>query len=384
MFTEHEIQEIRREFLYLTNRVLYFNHAATGPLPKRTVYAMSEYLHEHSAGMIDTYEEDKEVVTTCRNRIASLINAESPECIAFVQNTSEAINVIARGLHWEEGDRVLVCDKDFPANVIPYVHLKSLGVEVDFYSMDDGIIDRDRLNRALTPSTKLVALSAVQFLTGYRIDLAAIGALCRSKNIWLVVDGIQGVGVVPVDVRHMNIDAMSCGGQKWLMAPQGTGFLYVSQRMHSALHPPFVGWLSVEHPWHFFDYQQPLASSARRYEIGTLNYCGLRGLNASIQLILEAGIERIHNRILDLTSFLSEELRRIEGITLLSPWDDHHRSGIVTIEKNSGGSFKKVYKTLTELNIIVSLREEKLRFSPHFYNTAEEIETVLKTLYTLL
>lgn len=384
MDSEIDLHKLRQEFLYLQEKSIYLNHAATGPLPVCALRAMEMYLQEHSAGRIDTYEVDREIIRECREHLAMLINAESPDRIALVHNTSDALNIVARGVPWERGDRILVCEQEFPANVVPYYHLAHLGVEVDLLQLQNGGIDLHALQKAMTPRTRLFSLSAVQFLNGFRADLASIGAMCRQKNIWFVVDGIQAVGAIPIDVQSMHIDALACGGQKWLLGPQGTGFLYLSERFQSIHRPPFVGWLSVEHPWHFFDYQQPLAPSARRYETGTLNSCGFYGLNASVGFLLNVGIHRIHQRIQQLTSILCEELQRFHELTLLTSFDAEHRAGIVALERRDRGSLQETYNKLRAHGVVVSLREDKLRFSPHFYNTEEEIDQVLNILKTVL
>lgn len=376
MLTDADVASFRSDFPYLVNGMIYCNHAATGPLSRRVQEIMTAYLHEHSGGLLDTYQQDARLCAELRTLLANFLCASSPDRIAFVTNTSEAINIIARGLPWQEGDRVLVSAGEFPANVVPFYHLRHAGVEVDLLPAHNGAVTAEAIEAALTPQTQLVAVSAVQFLSGFRADIAAIGEVCARRDVWFLVDGIQAAGVVPFDVQKMKIDALACGGQKWLMAPQGTGFLYLSEELQNTLTPPFVGWLSVANPWHFFEYEQPLAKTARRFEVGTLNYLGLYGLKTAVESLFEVGAEAILERILFLTRILMEELSSIPALRILSPRNDNERAGIVTVEAQNGVSLQPLMQQLSEKKIVVSLRDEKLRFSPHFYNTESEIATI--------
>ncbi len=380
MISEYELLTYRRYFPFLSKGIIYLNHAATGPLSKCVVQEIHDYLIAHSQSTIDTYKEDRIITENVRTMIAQLLNAESPDSIALVQNTSEGINIVANGLQWKEGDRIVVFSEEFPANVVPFFALKRKGVRVDIVPTNRGAITIDLLQEYLQPRTKLLALSAVHFLSGYKADLENIGALCRKEGIWFFVDAIQAVGAIPIDVRTMFIDALACGGQKWVMAPQGVGFLYVSERLHKVLQPPFVGWLSVQNPWDFFNYNQPHESSARRYEIGTLNYAGIRGLYQSLLLLSEVGISNIHKRLQELTSILVDELSKLSSVNIITPLSPHQRAGIVTVERTDGKSFKEAYQHLLDNHVIVSLRDEKLRFSPHFYNSVDELQKVISIL----
>ncbi|MEK7671780.1 MAG: aminotransferase class V-fold PLP-dependent enzyme, partial [Bacteroidota bacterium] len=203
--------------------------------------------------------------------------------------------------------------------------------------------------------------------------LAAIGSLCRSKNIILAVDGIQAVGAVRVDVQKMNIDALAAGCQKWQMGPQGTGWLYITEELQSRIQPAHVGWLAVDDPWDFFNYNQPLASTARRYEGGTKNIPGIWGLDAALATLLEFGVDAIESHILALTQILMNALNTINGVNVITPNAHKQRAGIVTIELPKNVDAKAVFKRLADRDIVVALREGKLRYSPHFYNSATEI-----------
>jgi selenocysteine lyase/cysteine desulfurase len=288
-------------------------------------------------------------------------------------NTSDALNIIASGLRWSSGDRVLLHESEFPANVYPFVALKRHGVELEVISAAKGNPTPQLIAEALTPRTKVVTLSAVQFLTGYRADLAAIGELCRSKNVLFVVDAIQSVGAVKIDVQNLNVDAIAAGCQKWQMGPQGTAWLYLTEEMQARIQQSSLGWLGVADPWNFSDFNQPLAPTALRYEGGTKNIPGIWGLDAAIATLLEFDPSSIERHIRSLTQLLISGLQTLNNVRVISPTADDERAGIVTIQLDPRIDAKGVFKRLLERNITIALRDGKLRYAPHFYNSVTEI-----------
>jgi selenocysteine lyase/cysteine desulfurase len=371
-FPDETLLKARSLFPHIAQGRIYLNHAATSPLSTRVVEAVSTHLANRSSGAIDDYWTTLERITELRKNIATLINAESPARIAFTGSTTEAINIVAAGLDWQPGDRVLLNDMEFPANVYPYLHLQKRGVEIDTVPSEGNRITADMIERFLKPQTRVVALSAVQFLTGFKADLQAIGEICRSRNIVFAVDAIQAVGAVKIDVQAMKIDALAAGAQKWQMSPHGSGFLYVTEELQCKIQQQHLGWLSVENPWNFFDFSQPLDPTARRYENGSLIMPSLWGMHAAISTLLEFGPQEIENHILALTDILADAFKNMDGVKLITPESRNERAGIVTIEllKKSADD---VLKTLTDENITISLREGKLRFAPHFYNSPDEV-----------
>ena len=372
-----DISRYRSLFPYLQGGLIYLNHAASGPLSTRVVEAMQQHLKEGSEGPIDTYFKDLHTADDLRSMVARLVNAESSDRIAFTGNTSDGLNILVSGLPWKDGDRILLNDMEFPANVYPYLNLRQYGVEIDTVPCPDGQLTLERLEQSLRPTTRAVAISAVQFLTGYRADLAAIGDLCRSRGVLLLVDAIQAVGAVRLDVQAMKIDGMASGGQKWLMAPHGTGFLYLSQRLQGMIRQQFLGWFSVAEPWHFREYGQPLAPSARRYEGGTLNYPGLIAMRASVETLLDAGTDAVEERIHGLIDHAVTRLEEMPGWSIISPRERDRRAGIVTVRSGSPEEAKRLFDRALQRKAVISLREGLLRFSPHFYNTTEEFDEVL-------
>ena len=355
---------------------IYLNHAGTSPLSTRVVNAMTEYLRERSEGRLETYQHDLPMVTECKSFIQRIINAESADRIALTANTSDAINIVASGVSWKAGDRVLLNTAEFPANIWPYLNLRRLGMEIDFIQSPDGRVTLDMIERALTPHTRLLALSAVQFLSGYRADLAALGDLCRQRNIIFAVDAIQTVGAVRVDVQQMKIDALMAGGQKWQMSPHGTGFLYLTAELQDRIQQASLGWLAVQDPWNFHDYGQPVASTARRYEGGSSIMPSLWGMHAALGTILDVGLDAIETQVLTLTGILIKGFHSIDGLSIVTPEKASERAGIVTITLPKGQDERELFKSLLSRNITPALREGMLRFSPHFYMTEEEMNIV--------
>ncbi len=385
--SESALLSFRTQFPHVERGIRYLNHAAQSPLARATVEAVNDHLGERHNGMMMTYPRDMEVISQCRERIRTLINAQDTRQIAFASNTSEGLNRVTSGLDWQPGDEIILNSIEFPSNVYPYRKLEPRGVRCLFVDASDGTIPFGRIEAAVTPKTRMIAISAVQFLSGYRSDLEAIGDLCRQHNIWFVVDGIQAAGVTPVDVRKCNVDAFATGGLKWLMAPMGIGFLYLSDRLCDRLKTPDPGWMSVEEPWELLRYDQPLRTDAQRYEGGVANIAGIFGLNASIGLLLETGIDQIFSQVTRCNRLLREGIRDtgLEKSGLLPFTTDHpaHQSGILTYALPNGIDHEALELSYRNYGIFVSIRDKKLRFSPHGYNTFEEIEYVIQATETI-
>lgn len=364
----------RALFPHTGKGMIFLNHAGTSPLSTRVLAAMHAHLLERSEGKIDTYLSDVPMVAETKTFIARMVNAESGDRIALSANTSDAINIVATGLPWKTGDRVLLNSAEFPANVWPFLHLRRLGVEIDSITSVNGVVTPEMIAAALTSHTRLVALSAVQFLSGYRADLAAIGEICRRRDVIFTVDGIQAVGAVQLDVRRMKIDALSAGGQKWQMSPHGTGFLYLTEELQARTQHAALGWLAVQEPWEFYNFTQPVARTARRFEGGSQIMPTLWGMHAALSTLLEFGLSAIESHILALTGLLRDRLGTLPGISVITPAEDSRRAGIVTIEPPAGLDAGAILAMLAKRNIHPAVRERKIRYAPHFYMTPEEIE----------
>ncbi len=368
----------RREFPHIEEGIIYLNHAAVSPISNRVRQAIYHFMDLRQVKNIEFWPNVLEEKQKLKEDIGRLLNLNADR-IAIVPNTTTGLNILAQGLEWKPGDRILLNNFEFPANVYPFLNLDRKGVIVDFVQHRDGRIYIEDIQRAIRPETRLLSISFVEFLNGYKNDLYAIGELCRYHNIWFAVDGIQGIGVQTLDIAAAGIDFLSVGGQKWLMWPLGTAFIWISERLFPHLHPAFLGWLAVEDSWNFFDYRMDLLPNAGRFEPGTQNMMGIIGARAAMQYFLELGIPAIEQHLLQLTEYLSEELETM-GFAVLSDRSPKHRSQIVTFKTQRG---EQLFEALQKHNIHVSLREGNIRVSPHFYNTREDIEQFLRILKTL-
>jgi len=239
------LDEVRELFPHIKRGKIYFNHAATGPFSKNVLSMVNEYMLQRSETNIDNFPELIKVAGETKNYLCQMLNCTSDR-IAFVDNTSNGLNIIAQGIEWKKGDSIILNDIEFPSNVYPFMNLEKDGVEVEFVKSKDGIVSADDIINSIKPSTKLISISHVQFLTGYKADLEKIGNVCREKEIILSVDAIQGLGAFTLDVEKNKIDFISCGTAKWLLGMQGLAYIYVSEKLQSTLQPKYVGWLSVE------------------------------------------------------------------------------------------------------------------------------------------
>ena len=244
----HEkLAQVRAFFPHLKEDIIYLNHAAVSPLSSPVRHAMQAYIEERAVTNIENYRDLLDAMNDTIYCISSAINAPSAN-VEFTPNTSYGLNVLTRGLSWNKGDRVIIPSCEFPANVNPFLELRSLGVEVDFVPHKEGTFELADIEKLITRRTRVLTLSWVQFLSGFRAPLEEIGALCRRHGVIFCVDAIQGAGAIQLDVQKAGIDFLSCGGHKWLLATQGIGFIYVSNRLFDVL-TPMIGWLNGPVDW---------------------------------------------------------------------------------------------------------------------------------------
>ena len=354
----------------ITSRYTFMNHAAISAPPKRVVRAAQDLLHEFSYSGISAYPRWMQRIEAVRGLASRLIKA-APEEIAFVENTSDGLSTVAAGLRWNHGDGVLVPRPEFPANIYPWMNLEQHGVKVHFFERKGGRFDTGELERAISPGTRLLSVSSVDFATGYHCDLDALGDFCKKKGLLFCVDAIQGLGIVPMDVKRCGIHFLAAGGHKWLLSTMGCGILYISGEVNALLHPSRVGWKSVKDEEDFFRIHFDLKPDALRFESGTMNVAGIYALGAAMELLLEVGVENIFDHVLALNDYLIQGLqdRAQKVITLLGP---EERSGIVSFVPSFDP--KALYHHLTREHMVVSLRDTMIRLSPHFYNIREDMD----------
>lgn len=370
--------EVRAHFPH-TERGIYMNHAATGPLSTPVIQAMDVYLSERHETRIENFEHFLPVLAEARARIGRLIGS-APERVEFAPNTSYALNVLARGLDWRPGDRVAVPGCEFPANVYPFMNLEALGVEVDFIPDERGTVSLEAVERVLRLETRVLTISWVQFLSGFRADLVEIGRLCRERDVIFCVDAIQGLGALQLDVKEAGIDFLACGGHKWLMAAQGIGFLYLTEALQERIAGP-AGWLHGPVDWDHLDrYDLEFHADASRYRLGTMNNVGIASLNAALELREEIGPAWCEAAVMARAAELAEGLEKM-GLARYGSRDTRFGSGIVTVEHpNANG----LHEALAENGIQTAVRQRMLRISPTYYNTTVEVQRVLDVIDSTL
>jgi len=367
-----------RQLFPITERYIYMNHAAVSPLPRPAVEAMARQADAVMRHGTTKLAEWWAAIEHTRQKVARLVNAR-PEEIAFVRNTSDGLSLIANGLRWREGDNVVTAGCEFPANVYPWMRLQAQGVHLRMAPERAGRIQIEDLLALVDRRTRVLAISFVQFASGFRMDLERLGAFCRKRGILLVVDAIQGLGALSFDVERFHVDAFAADGHKWLLGPEGTGILYISSRALEHLEPTLVGWMSVRN-WkdsiaaEELTYDLTYREGALRFESGSLNVCGLCGLGASVELLLQVGISTIEEHLAALGRELCERLQA-KGYHVISSRRPGETSGIFCF-MHPRYSAHALVERLQERGIIVSARLGRLRISPHLYNTWEEVVEV--------
>lgn len=357
----------------------YFDAASVTALPARSRAAADAFNRARTQAHLLTAEHFAGAIEGARRACATLIGADVSE-IALGPNTSFGINVAALGLDVPAGSVVLVPDREFPANVYPWMLSPRLRLE-RIPPTSEGFPDEDRLlERLREPDVAVVAVSSVQFTDGYAVDLERLGHACRSADVLLVVDGIQSLGQIPFDTSRVAVDVVATGGHKWLCGPFGAGFLYVRKEVQERLRPIAIGWQGLEASQQLdrvLDYGPELVRNARRYEQGTLPFQDIAALASSVGLILEADVGDIRDYLRGLTAPLRAWLHETEGVRLLSPPGGSRSSAIVSFVPPD---IERVHAMLRAAGVICSMREGAIRVAPHFYNRPEEIELLLDVL----
>ncbi|MBF0495598.1 MAG: aminotransferase class V-fold PLP-dependent enzyme [Deltaproteobacteria bacterium] len=368
-------EEYRAEFP-VTQNYCYFNHAAIAPVPVRVTETLRRFYEEYARIGVAGYYRWMARVEEARSRLAGLIKA-TPQEVAFVGNTSEGLSAVATGINWTPGDVVLVPQPDFPANIYPWMNLERFGVNVKFYPRHNGHFDPDVVAQALVPRTRLLAVSSVDYITGFRCDLAGLGDFCRHRGLLLCVDAIQSLGVIPLDVKACGIHFLVAGSHKWLLGPMGCGCLYVAEEAASLVRPAHVGWKSVVHEDDFSHIELKLKTGARAFESGTQNVAGILALGEAVGLLTEVGLQQVSDRVLNLNSILYQGLQD-RHLKVISPQGKDERSGILTFD--IPGDPQALFQFFIDQNVSVSLRDGHIRLSPHFYNQEADAASFFEAL----
>jgi selenocysteine lyase/cysteine desulfurase len=377
------LRHLRASEFPWTADTAYLNNASIGPIPERTRRILDAFNAKRTAPHLLPDRDLFAGLQAARDAAARLINADTGE-IALATNTGYGLNLAAQALPLAQGDRVILSDKEFPANVYPWLMLRKQGVEVTLAPCTrEGWPDEDYLLSALRdPRVKVLAVSFVQFSNGFRADLKKLSAAARANGTMLVVDGIQGVGNSVLDVRETPVDILACGGQKWLLSPWGSGFVYVRKELIPTIEPAMIGWMAFEGTDDFSrltEYNPTFRADARRFEMITLPYQDFYGFTQSVELLLEIGIPEIA----EVTRSLHDPIlgwADAHGMRVVSPRDERHRSAILCI---APAEPVEAYHAIKRARIVCSLREGAIRLSPHCYNTVGEMEKVLDVLESL-
>ncbi len=369
--------EIRQRFP-VTKNYVYLNHAAVAPISSPVFERMQEYTLDLLGHGLVHFREWGEAVKQVRMLAAQFINAH-PDEIAFAPNTSSGLAFVANGIDWREGDNIVTADCEFPANLIPWRRIsREFGVELRLARERDGRLETEEILRLIDSRTRVVSLSFVEYGSGFRNDLAAIGRHCRQRGVLFVVDGIQGLGALKLDVEACCIDALSADAHKFLLGPDGVALFYVSRPALERIQPTVVGWTSVARPFDFAAIDQPYAAGAQRFEPGALNTAGIVGLGAAIELFLRIGPDRIESYLLELTDYLCGRLTE-KGYSIVSSRRKGESSAVVCC-RHERFSADALYQILNQRRIITTPRLGRLRISPHLYNTREEVDQLIECL----
>jgi cysteine desulfurase / selenocysteine lyase len=375
----YDVRALREAEFPGAEHQIYLNHASTGPLPERTRRALDALTRERALPFRLPDDRLQGMLAEARLKAARLINAEVEE-IALATNTSFGLNLAARMLPLEPGSIVLVSDQEFPANVFPWSRLGDRGVEMELVPVSDrGWPDEARmLERMQDPRVRALALSHVQFHNGYAADVDTLGRAARASGTWFVLDSIQALGHLPFDVKKTPVDILACGGQKWLLSPWGSGFMYVRKELVPELISPLAGWSAFQGTDNYLtlcDYGGALRPDARRFELITLPFQDMLGMIQALDLIHELGVGAIAGHVERIGRPVVEWAER-RGVRLVSP-AGARGSGMVCL---AAGDVPNGAAALKAAGVAVSVREGALRIAPHCYNTIEEMARVADLL----
>ncbi|MFL5339934.1 MAG: aminotransferase class V-fold PLP-dependent enzyme [Gemmataceae bacterium] len=358
----------------VVNQWAFLDHAAVAPLPTPAVRALAEYADSLAANGIAEVGWWVHRVKEVRQSAARLLNADIDE-IAFIKNTSEGINFVAEGFPWKPGDNVVQAAEEFPSNLYPWLNQAGRGVEVRSVASRGSRIRIDDIRDAMDAKSRMVSLSFVEFASGFRNDLDAIGNLCRERGALFFVDAIQGLGVYPLDVKRSPVDFLAADSHKWLLGPEGIGVFWIRKELIERLHPISVGWNSVVDCYNFSKIDFRLKPSAGRWEGGAPNIAGITAMGASLELLLGVGIANVRQRVEEVTDHLCDRAASA-GLEVFSSRREGEKSGIVSL-LTPGRDPQELVHRCRDAGIIVNNRSGRLRLSPHAYNTPEEIDRFL-------
>lgn len=363
----------------LSEDIVHLNHAGVAPWPRRTVEAVTRFAHENMTVGSLYYPRWLAVEAALREALCRLINADSPQDIALLKSTSEALSVVAYGIPWHAGEHIVIPRGEFPSNRIPWESLqRRFGVTVRQVALSGAASPELALIGQLDAHTRLLAVSSVQYDTGLRLDLPRLGEACRERGILLCVDAIQSLGAIPFDVRAAQADFVVADGHKWMLGPEGVALFYCHPRHRETLRLQQFGWHMVRHAGDFERLDWEPAQDARRFECGSPNSLGVHALHASLGLLLERGLEEISRQIRGKIEYLADGLDQM-GLEIITPADPRRRAGIITF-RHPHKDHHKIHARLQERGLLCAHRAGGIRFSPHFYTPRRVLDRALELL----
>jgi selenocysteine lyase/cysteine desulfurase len=356
----------------LREDILYLNHAAVAPWPRRTVEAVKEFAEENGAQGSKAYLQWLAVESNLRTQLQQLINAPSSDDIALLKNTSEALSVVAFGLPWQTGDNIVTSNEEFPSNRVVWEALREQGVELRQADLHGADTPEDALFARVDARTRLMSVSSIQYASGLRLDLEKLGRFCRKHGILFCIDAIQSIGAVRFDVQAAQADFVMADGHKWMLGPEGLALFYCRAELRDQLRLNQYGWHMTDSFTNFDRNTWAPAPSARRFECGSPNMLGIHALSASVSLLLETGMERVEAAVIDNARTLHDAIAASPNLELLSDTTPGRFGGIVTFRHRTLDN-QRLFDHLTQNGVMCALRGGGVRFSPHFYTPREQL-----------
>ena len=363
----------------VNKEMIWLNNCGVVPAGKYIVEVLSRFMEGYAKkGILTEVANYPKVKENIKGILSDLLNC-SPDELCLTHNTAEGMNFISHGLNLSSEDEVILLENEYPSNVYPWRHLEKRGVKLVTTPMEKTPETfLEALKNLVTEKTRVISLSAVHWCTGMPLPLDQVGELCKEKNIDFVIDGAQGVGMQPMDVKKANISYMSFSAWKWLMGPVGLGVLYVSREKLDVLEPVFIGTESVVQDREYLPYKSELKPTADRFTFSTANFNDWIYFEAALEFLQDIGFFAVRERIFELCAHLSQELTRI-GFKVLSDQFPDYPTGIVVCEKPEVRA-DKIVEHLKKNNIIAAERLGRVRFSPHVYISPEQLDEVIQVL----
>ena len=360
----------------LATELIYLNHAAVAPWPKRTCDAVCLFAQQNTNYGSSFYLDWLKKETELRVQLQTLLNAPSVTDIALVKNTSEALSFVAYGLEWNLDDNIVTSNEEFPSNRIVWQSLANQGVELREADLRSTNTPEEALLALVDEHTRLITISSIQFATGLRLDIDKIGQFCRQHHILFCIDAIQSLGAVEFDVQKCQADFVMADGHKWMLGPEGLGVFYTTPVAREKLRLTQYGWHMMKNTHNYENKPWDIHPTAQRFECGSPNMLGIHAFSASLSLLLEIGMEKIEKKVLANATYLMDAIKSHRCLQLLTAEKLTLQSGIVLFKHNHM-SKEKLYAYLQEQHVVCAMRGEGIRFSAHFYNSTEELDKVI-------